>query len=59
VRFDTYPSGTTVAVHVLFKSLNTFVEVVVVMRTHVDEDAVAEDLTQVLLALPVVCDVVG
>jgi hypothetical protein len=53
----TYPSWATVAVHVLFKLHDTFVEVIVVVRAHVDEDAMAEDVTQVLLAFPVVCDV--
>jgi hypothetical protein len=53
----TYPSRTSVAVHVLFELHNTFVEVVVVVRAHIDEDAMAEDVTQILLAFPVVCDV--
>jgi hypothetical protein len=29
------------------------------VRAHVDEDAVTENLTQVLLASPVVCDIAG
>jgi hypothetical protein len=53
----TYPTRTTAAVHVLLESLDALVEVVVVMRAHVDEDAMAEDFTQVLLADPVICDV--
>jgi hypothetical protein len=53
----TYPSWTTVAVHVLFEFHDTFVKVVIVVRAHVDEDAMAEDVTQILLAFPVVCDV--
>jgi hypothetical protein len=53
----TYPTRTTAAVHVLLESLDALVEVVVIMRAHVDEDAMAEDFTQVLLADPVICDV--
>jgi hypothetical protein len=37
--------------------LHAFVEVVVVVRAHVDKNAMAENFTQVLLACPVVCDV--
>jgi hypothetical protein len=59
LEYHTYPSWTTVAVHVLFEFHDTFVEVVVVVRAHVDEDAVTEDIAQILLALPVVCDVAG
>ena len=55
----TYPTGTAVAVHVLFEALDAFVEVVVVVGADVDEDTMTEDLTQVLLACPVVCDVAG
>ena len=53
----TYPTRTTAAVHILLESLDAFVEVVVVVRAHVDEDAMAENFTQVLLAGPVICDV--
>ena len=53
----TYPAWAAVAVDVLLKLLHTFVEVVVVVRAHVDENAMAENFTQVLLASPVVCDV--
>ena len=53
----TYPARAAVAVDVLLKLLHTFVEVVVVVRAHVDENAMAENFTQVLLACPVVCDV--
>ena len=53
----TYPARTAVAVNVLLKLLHAFVEVVVVVRAHVDKNAMAENFTQVLLACPVVCDV--
>lgn len=55
--FCTYPTRTTVAVHILLELLHALVKVVVVMRAHVDKNAMAENFTQVLLASPVVCDV--
>lgn len=56
-RSFTYPTWSTAAVHVLLKLLNTFIEVIVVVRANIDEDAMAENFTQVLLPGPVVCDV--
>ena len=56
-RSYTYPTRTAAAVHVLLKSLDAFVKVVVVVRADVDKDTMTEDLTQILLALPVICDV--
>jgi hypothetical protein len=56
-RSCTYPTWSTAAVHVLLESLDAFVEVVVVVRAYVDEYAMAENFTQVLLAGPVVCNV--
>ena len=56
-RLCTYPTRTTVAVHVLLELLYAFVKVVVVVRAHVDKNAMAENFTQVLLAGPIVCDV--
>ena len=56
-RLCTYPTRTTVAVHVLLEFLYAFVKVVVVVRAHVDKNAMAENFAQVLLASPVVCDV--
>lgn len=58
-QMETYPSWTTFAVHVLFEFHHAFVEVVVVVRAHVDKDTMTENVAQVLLALPVVCDVAG
>jgi hypothetical protein len=49
-RSCTYPTRTAVAVHVLLESLHALVEVVVVVRAHIDKDAMAENFTQVLLA---------
>ena len=43
-RSYTYPTRTAAAVHVLLKSLDAFVKVVVVVRANVDENAAAEDL---------------
>lgn len=56
---STYPARTAVAVHILLEPLNAFVEVVVVVRAYIDEDAVAENVAQVLLARPIVRDVAG
>ena len=39
----TYPTRTAAAVHVLLELLDAFVEVVVVVRADVDENAAAED----------------
>ena len=40
----TYSSNTAKAVHVLLEALDAFVQVVVVVRADVDENAAAEDL---------------
>lgn len=49
-RSYTYPTRTAAAVHVLLKSLDAFVKVVVVVRAHINENAMTEDFTQILLA---------
>jgi len=43
----------------LLESLNALVEVVIVVRAYVDKDAMTENVTQILLAGPVVCDITG
>jgi hypothetical protein len=53
----TYPSGSAVAVYILLELLDAFVEVVVVVRADVDENAAAEHFTQLFGAGPVVCNV--
>jgi hypothetical protein len=55
----TYPSSTTVAVDVLLEALDAFVQVVVVVRADVDENAAAEDFSQVFGVGPVVRNVMG
>ena len=40
----TYPSGAAKAVYILLEALDAFVEVVVIVRADVDENAAAEDL---------------
>ena len=40
----TYPTSTAIAVHILLEALDALVEVVVVVRADVDENAAAEDL---------------
>jgi len=55
----TYPSIAAVAVYILLEALDAFVQVVVVVRADVDEDAAAEHLAQVFGVGPVGCDVVG
>lgn len=47
------------AVYVLFKFHDALVEIVVVVSTHVDKDTVTQNLAEILLACPVVCDVAG
>jgi hypothetical protein len=42
VRVWNYPSSTAVAVDILLEALDAFIEVVVVVRADVDEDAAAE-----------------
>lgn len=37
--------------------LDALVEIVVVVRAHVDEDATAEDFAKVLGTVPIACDV--